>query len=204
MSDQTPQPQQPTAQPSPPKEPQPQPIKPPTGNEVINEAPLKTPEDFFNLDDLPKDLKWIITHFNLPPHDPLVVMFAWHSKRIQNCRDVIEDMTFKLSASLDSRVGKIEAEVESMDRLADTVHLLNNALSEKPLEMAKKLELELQGPIDVATQSCDELSTKLTTTVQQTTETLKTTSRERLFMHLGIGFTVGCVFTSWIFCIFFS
>lgn len=191
-----------------PKEPQhpqatAQPIKPPTGDEALNAVTLKNPEDIYDLDNLPDDLKWIITHFNLPLYDPLVVMLAWHAVHIHNCRDVIQSATFELKANLDSRVKKIEAEAEILNTLTDATMLLRDTLTEKPLAIAQRLEEELKAPVDAATKSCVQLSAQLTATVQQTTETLKTITEQRLRIHLGIGFAAGCVFTAWIFCLFY-
>ena len=65
---------------------------------------LSKPDEIFDGDKLPEDLKWIMSHFGLPKDDPLVVLMAWHWHRVQQNHDVILAGTMQLKAFLDPQI----------------------------------------------------------------------------------------------------
>ncbi len=70
---------------------------------------LRPPEEVFNGDNLPTDLKWLMTSFNLPKNDPAVVLMAWHWKRVADMKDIIKTGQMELNAALESRIDKAKA-----------------------------------------------------------------------------------------------
>jgi hypothetical protein len=55
---------------------------------MAEQIELRSPEEVFNGDHLPEDLKWLMTSFNLPKNDPTIVLLAWHWKRVANMQDI--------------------------------------------------------------------------------------------------------------------
>ncbi len=181
------------------------PLQPPSGKESLDKPhELRPPEEIYKIDALPDDLKWMITHFNLAPSDPLIVMLAWHYTHVLGCREVVQNATFELRSCLDARIKTIHDQNEPLERNTDSILSLTDLLSDKPLKITERVEQELKKPIDECKDSCALLAAQLATAVNQTTTILKDTTEQRLRIHLGIGFAVGCVLTSWIFCIFVS
>ena len=70
---------------------------------------IRRPEQVFDGDNLPDDLKWIMSHFGLPKSDPAVVLIAWHWYRVLNNQDAIHAGAMELKAVLDPRLEKFQS-----------------------------------------------------------------------------------------------
>jgi hypothetical protein len=119
-------------------------------------APIRTPEQVFDGDNLPDDLKWIMSHFGLPKSDPAVVLIAWHWYRVLNNQDAIHAGAMELKTVLDPRLEKFQASAAIMEkalpRLDQVVQFLNQD------DAALKTRVEgLHKPIQIVTQSLNKV-----------------------------------------------
>ena len=88
---------------------------------MAEQIELRPPEEIFNGDNLPADLKWLMTSFNLPKNDPAVVLMAWHWKRVVDMKDVIKTGQMELNAALETRIDKAEGFANTFSRSIPTL-----------------------------------------------------------------------------------
>jgi hypothetical protein len=165
---------------------------------------LKRPEETFNGDNLPDDLKWIMAHFGLPKHDPAVVLIAWHWFRVNQGADVLKNGTLALQVALDARLQKVNAGSAAVENLVDLVENLTALLSPRPLAISQQIESELKIPITDSVKACSKLAVEMNALLSRSTTVLKTASRRQLLACLMAGFATGTTLTAWIFCLFYT
>ena len=108
---------------------------------------LRPPEEVFNGDHLPEDLKWLMTSFNLPKNDPTIVLLAWHWKRVANMQDITKQAQMELSAALESRIDKIEGFAGTIQQVDANLGKVNDSLTQEHLHLKTKIEKEMKQPI---------------------------------------------------------
>lgn len=109
---------------------------------MSNPPDLRPPEEIFNGGNLPEDLKWLMTNFNLPKDDPTVVFCAWHWNRVRQHYQLINEAGLHFKAVLDPRIDMIQAYAASMDKLYPGLDAIAKILGqEKPMvQISQKLE----------------------------------------------------------------
>jgi len=165
---------------------------------------LKKPEEVFNGDNLPEDLKWLMSHFGLPKNDPTVVLLAWHWQRVQNHNDAIQNSILMLKAALDTRIEKIESCASTVTTMTGTLEELSLVLSQKPLLISQQIEGELKTPIAASVQACSTLASRLSALLNYTNTTLQTTSRRQMWACFVSGLVIGSMLIPWTYMLFFS
>lgn len=165
---------------------------------------LKKPEEIFNGDNLPDDLKWLMSHFGLPKNDPTVVLLAWHWQRVQNHNDTIQNSIFMLKAALDVRLEKIQSSATTVETLTGSLEELSHVLSQKPLVISQQIETELKTPITDSVQTCAELASRLKALLDHAHITLKATLRRQMWACFLSGLVVGSMLIPWTYLLFFS
>jgi hypothetical protein len=117
---------------------------------------IRPPEQVFDGDNLPDDLKWIMTHFGLPKHDPAVVLIAWHWYRVLNNQDAIHAGAMELKAVLDPRLAKFQASSVVLERLLPGLDRLIQFLTQDDATLKAKVE-GWQKPIEQVAESLDKV-----------------------------------------------
>jgi hypothetical protein len=117
---------------------------------------IRTPEQVFDGDNLPDDLKWIMAHFGLPKNDPAVVLIAWHWYRVLNNQDAIHAGAMELKAVLDPRLEKYQASSAILERLLPGLDKVIQFLSQDDAALKAKVE-GWQQPIEQVAQSLDKV-----------------------------------------------
>jgi hypothetical protein len=122
---------------------------------------LRPPEEVFNGDNLPTDLKWLMTSFNLPKNDPAVVLMAWHWKRVADMKDVIKTGQMELNAALETRIDKAEGFANTIQQVDVNLGKLAEALTLTHLNLKAKIEAEIKQPIADSLEKAARLGTSL-------------------------------------------
>ncbi len=159
---------------------------------------IRLPHEVFTGDNLPDDLKWLLSAFKLKKNDPTVVLFAWHWQRMKHGEDTIQNGIYTLKAALDTRVEKMENAAESVDSLISTLQQLASVLAEKPLTISQQITHELNTPIADSVQSCTTLAAQLKALLHQTQTTLKLAVRQQVTASFTTGLLLGGLAVIWI------
>jgi hypothetical protein len=114
---------------------------------MTEQIELRPPEEVFNGDNLPTDLKWLMTSFNLPKNDPAVVLMAWHWKRVADMKDVIKNGQMELNAALETRIHKAEGFATTIQQVDTNLGKVAEALALTHLNLKAKIETEFKQPI---------------------------------------------------------
>ncbi len=130
---------------------------------MTEQIELRPPEQVFNGDDLPDDLKWLMTAFNLPKSDPAVVLMAWHWKRTANTHDIIKVGQMELIAALESRINKVKGFAETIQQVDANLSNVNHALAQEHLGLKNKIETELKQPLAESLGNAVQLAATLET-----------------------------------------
>jgi hypothetical protein len=140
---------------------------------MTEQIELRPPEEVFNGDNLPADLKWLMTSFNLPKNDPAVVLMAWHWKRVADMKDVLKTGQMELNAALETRIEKAEGFANTIQQVNANLGKAAGALALAQLDMKAKIESELKQPISDSLEKAALLGTSLEKLLQtiQTRET---------------------------------
>lgn len=165
---------------------------------------LKKPEEIFNGDNLPEDLKWLMSHFGLPKNDPTIVLLAWHWQRVQNHNDTIQNSILMLKAALDARIENIQTGVSTVETLTDILTELSAVFSNKPLLISQQIETELRTPISESVQTCTALAALLKILLNHVDTTLKVTTRRQMWACFTSGLVIGSMLIPWTYSLFFS
>ena len=117
---------------------------------------IRTPEQVFDGDNLPDDLKWIMSHFGLPKNDPAVVLIAWHWYRVLNNQDAIHAGAMELKAVLDPRLEKFHASTALLERALPALEKVVRFLGQD--EVALKTRIEgWQRPIEEVAKALEKV-----------------------------------------------
>jgi hypothetical protein len=165
---------------------------------------LKRPEEVFHGDHLPEDLKWLMSHFNLPKNDPAIVLIAWHWHRVQQQRDILQDGTLALRAALDSRLEKITTCAATIESLAGSLESLSKVLAEKPLYVSQQIEAELKAPMAASAATCATLVTRLRSLLHHADTVVRGAQRRQALAAFISGLAVGSMLIPWTWQHFFS
>lgn len=117
---------------------------------------IRTPEQVFDGDNLPDDLKWIMSHFGLPKSDPAVVLIAWHWYRVLNNQDAIHAGAMELKAVLDPRLAKFKTASLVLEQALPGLDQVMAFLSQDDAAIKAKVE-GWQQPIEQVAQSLDKV-----------------------------------------------
>jgi hypothetical protein len=130
-------------------------------------ASLRSPEEIFDGDKLPDDLKWIITHFGLVKNDPIVVLFAWHWHRVHQNQEVIDGGALQFKALLDPRIAKIERYAQTIEKIQPGLDKVVQLLSRDEATLKGKLQEGLQRPVDQTIEALQKVVSDLQQTKNQ-------------------------------------
>ena len=117
---------------------------------------IRPPEQVFDGDNLPDDLKWIMSHFGLPKNDPAVVLIAWHWYRVLNNQDAIRAGAMELKAVLDPRLEKFYSASATLERLLPSLDKVIGFLAQDDAALKAKVEA-WEKPIEQVAQSLDKV-----------------------------------------------
>lgn len=117
---------------------------------------IRTPEEVFDGDNLPDDLKWIMSHFGLPKSDPAVVLIAWHWYRVLNNQDAIHAGAMELKAVLDPRLQKFQASSAVLETVLPNLDKIVQFLTQDDEAMKAKVE-GWQKPIEQVAESLEKV-----------------------------------------------
>lgn len=118
---------------------------------------LKPPEEMFNGDHLPEDLKWLMTHFDLPKDDPTIVFCAWHWSRVRHQYEFIYEGAMLFKTILDPRLAKVEAYAALIEKMQPGLDRVANVLGQDEASLKGKLHEGLEKPMDQITQRLEKL-----------------------------------------------
>jgi hypothetical protein len=135
---------------------------------------LRLPEEVFNGDNLPDDLKWLMTSFNLPKNDPAVVLLAWHWKRVADMKDVIKTGQMELNAALESRIDKAEGFATTIQQVDANLGKVAEALALTHLNLKTKIETEFKQPVADSLEK----AVLVATTLEKFLQTIQTREAE--------------------------
>jgi hypothetical protein len=127
---------------------------------------LRPPEEVFNGDHLPEDLKWLVTAFHLPKNDPTIVLLAWHWKRVANMQDITKQAQMELSAALEARIDKIEGFAGTIQQVDTNLGKVNDSLTQEHLHLKTKIEKEMSQPIADSLEKAAKVATDLENLLQ--------------------------------------
>ena len=127
---------------------------------------LRPPEEVFNGDHLPEDLKWLMTSFNLPKNDPTIVLLAWHWKRVANMQDITKQAQMELSGALEARIDKIENFAGTIQQVDANLAKVNDSLTREHLHLKTKIEMEVKQPIADSLDKAVQVATNLKSLLQ--------------------------------------
>ena len=128
---------------------------------MTEQIELRAPEEVFNGDNLPTDLKWLMTSFNLPKNDPAVVLMAWHWKRVADMKDVIKTGQMELNAALETRIEKAEDFAQTIQQVDVNLGKVAEALTLTHINLKAKIEAEIKQPIADSLEKAGRLGTSL-------------------------------------------
>ncbi len=165
---------------------------------IPNPEDIKLPHEVFTGDNLPDDLKWLMTSFNLKKKDPCIVLLAWHWNRIKNSEDAIQGGIYSLKAALDARVEKIEIAGNKVESLASSVEQLASLLEQKPSIVSQQITHELNAPINESVATCSMLAIQLKELLDQTQTTLKQALWRQAVASFVTGLFIGASLILWI------
>ena len=149
---------------------------------------LRPPEEVFNGDHLPEDLKWLMTSFNLPKNDPTIVLLAWHWKRVANMQDITKKAQMELSAALETRIDKIEGFAGTIQQVDTNLGNVNMVLSQEHLHLKTKIETEMKRPI----AECLDKAVEVATILEKLLQTIQTGAAEYSRQRWRAAYWGGC------------
>jgi len=117
---------------------------------------IRPPEEVFDGDNLPDDLKWIMSHFGLPKSDPAVVLIAWHWYRVLNNQDAIHAGAMELKAVLDPRLQKFQSSSAVLEAVLPSLDKIVQFLTQDDAAMKAKVE-GWQKPIEHVAESLEKV-----------------------------------------------
>ncbi len=124
---------------------------------MSNPNRIDPPEAGLDGDSLPEDLKWLMTHFDLPKEDPTVVFAAWHWSRIHKQYEAITTGGMLLKSVLDPRIAQIGKHSEVLEKLQPNLEKMVNYLGQGEAGLVDKLHDGLQKPMDQIAQEFGKL-----------------------------------------------
>ena len=123
---------------------------------------LRSPEQVFNGDNLPDDLKWLMTSFNLPKNDPAVVLIAWHWHRVVKMQDVFRQGQMELNGILQARIDKIKEYATTVNKLDASLNRVAAEIAAEHFNLKAKVEAELKQPIAQTLKTLNDAVTSTT------------------------------------------
>jgi hypothetical protein len=155
---------------------------------MTEQIELRPPEQVFSGENLPDDLKWLMTAFNLPKSDPAVVLMAWHWKRVANTQDIIKLGQMELIAALESRIDKVRNFAETIQQVDTNLGLVSTALTQEHLHLKTKIETELKHPLAESLGKVIQVSVTLETLLK----TIQTSAEEYNKKRWNAAYWGGC------------
>lgn len=166
-----------------------------------NERPsqeLRSPEEVFNGDNLPDDLKWVMTHFGLPKNDPFVVLLAWHWHRVQSNKDVLESARQEMDTSLDAKLKAFEEIAAKSVSLKDEIRRLEALMARSPDTIAEEWRTKWDASLKKGMADVKALSDSLNTLLPQTKSAFRTLRIHQMLAVFFSGLASGSLIGIWI------
>jgi chromosome segregation ATPase len=149
------------------------------------------PKELLNPDTLPEDLHWLAAEYRLQPNDPVYLLIAWHWSRVQQGEDTLRAALMELKAAVDSRVASVVGAAETVSALQAQLTEVQAALEQKPVELGRRLEAELQRPVTAAVTRVQSLERSCLALLQATRSAQADAQRRQSLAVLLIGIVVG-------------
>lgn len=157
---------------------------------------LRTPDQVFNGDNLPDDLKWLMSEFKLPKSDPAVVLMAWHWHRVANTQDLIKVGQMELIAALESRIEKMRDFAQQIVQVNANLEQVGTELSNAHLNLRAKINSEFKQPIEESLSSARETAASLQSLLQQIKSSGAEYHRRRWWAAYWGGISTGIIITA--------
>ncbi len=124
---------------------------------MSNPPDLRPPEEVFHGGNLPEDLKWLMTNFDLPKDDPTIVFCAWHWNRVRQHYELINEGGLHFKSVLDPRLDRMQAYAAIMDKLYPGLDAIAKILGQDEATMKQKLHQGLEKPMVQISQKMEKV-----------------------------------------------
>ena len=149
------------------------------------------PEELLNPDTLPEDLHWLAAEYRLQPNDPVYLLIAWHWSRIQKGEDSLRSATMEMKAAVDSRIASVVGTAETVLAVQEQLRTVQKALDQKPAELRRQLETELQRPVSAAVAQVQAVERSCLALLHATETVAVEAQRRQALAVLLIGIALG-------------
>lgn len=156
-------------------------------------------EDLLDPENLPEDLHWLATEFQIHPDDPVFALVAWHWHRVQQGEDALRGATMELKAAIDHRMDQVLGATETLLALQEQLESVQEALTAQPLALGPRLEADLTKPVDVAVARISQLAVTVEALVRKADSVLQRAQRRQALASFLIG--VSCGGAAVLFCL---
>ena len=154
-------------------------------------------EDLLDPDNLPEDLHWLATEFQLHPDDPIFALIAWHWHRVQQGEDALRGATMELKAAVDHRIDQLMGATETALTLQGQLEAVRTALEAEPLALSERIEKELRRPVSETVADVSRLSATVDRLVRATETVLRRAQRRQALASFVIGVGFGGALILW-------
>jgi len=151
---------------------------------------MKAPEEL-KIGPLPDDLQLLLHELKVPASDPILPLLGWLWTQTNQTTVTIADARMAFMAALDTRLEKMTTSTELLSRVSHQMTQAKTAMDTLQIEVGKRVQTELKGPIEVSVTSCRSLAVVLERLLHQTTEVLAHARRRQMFATLVAGFLTG-------------
>ena len=165
---------------------------------------MTTPDELAYPDSLPDDFKVLLAAQRVPPNDPLLVVLAWHWRRIAQSHDTLMEGGMMLRVALDERIKAMTGAAQSLADVSGHLEALNRLLAEKPSIIGCQMEGELRVQIEGAQRASQGIAELLSALLHSTEGSFRRLNRERFAAAFLSGLALGAMLIPWTYSHFFS
>jgi hypothetical protein len=147
-------------------------------------------EELLDPENLPEDLHWLATEFELNPDDPVFALIAWHWHRVQQGEDSLRGAAMELKAAVDHRIDQLMGATETALTLQNQLEAVRSALEVEPLALSQRIEADLRRPVSETVAEVSRLSSTVDRLVRTTETMLRRAQRRQALASfvIGVGF----------------
>lgn len=150
-----------------------------------------SPDELLDPEKLPEDLQWLAAEYRLQRNDPVFLIIAWHLSRVQQGEDKLRNAVTELKTAVDSRIESLGTAAETLAGVKEKLGQVQTALEEKPLALAKQLEVELQKPVLAAVGQIQAAEKSLAGLLRAADTTLARAQRRQALAAFVVGVVFG-------------
>ena len=145
------------------------------------------PEEMLDIEKMPEDLQWVVTHYRLQPNDPVFLLVAWHWNRMNACEDTVRAAILQMKVALDTRIETLAEAAAIVTGVNAGLADVQAELEKKPGLLSRQFEAELVKPVAHALAQVQAREKSLTPLVRM----CQTAQRRLLLATLLIGVALG-------------